>query len=95
MPEMFSKKEVDYRNGFISKIVEGSDIIILSSYDALGDLKEFAPAISSKARVLHFVSQPDDLVYDISSLRDIPEKFGVTGKYFFLPNQFWKHKNQG
>lgn len=93
MPEMFSKKEVNFRNGFFSKMVEESDIVILSSYDALEDLKKFAPEFSSKARVLHFVSQPDPQVYGAGALGDILGKHGVTGKYFFLPNQFWKHKN--
>ncbi|MDP2278275.1 MAG: hypothetical protein Q8K51_08630, partial [Nitrospirota bacterium] len=55
MPEMFSKKEVNFRNSVFSKMVEESDIIILSSYDAFEDLKKFAPGLSSKARVLHFV----------------------------------------
>ncbi|WP_407216067.1 hypothetical protein [Escherichia coli] len=45
--------------------------------------------------VLQFVPE-----IEISSSQDendriiaVKEKYGISGDYFFLPNQFWKHKN--
>jgi len=69
-----------------------SDAVIVSSHDALKDLRSFVPQYAHKARVLNFVAQPNPLVFTTD--RAIAEKkFGIDRKYFYLPNQFWKHKN--
>lgn len=93
LPGMFSAKEVRKRNRQLSDMVEKSDTIVLSSYNALGDYKGFAPGHISKARVLQFVSQPDSAVYAAGAREDIERKYAFSGRFFYLPNQFWRHKN--
>ena len=93
LPEMFSKSELGLRDTYFSKLAEYSNIIILSSHNALEDFKRFAPAYSYKARVLQFVSQPNRLIYDKTVQTSLNIKYAEFNKYFFLPNQFWKHKN--
>lgn len=95
LPKMFSSDEMKYRNTYFMKLIQKSDLIILSSYDALKDLKTYAPDYLKKARVLQFVSQPSKLYFnrtddDEKSLR---EKYGLDTEFFYMPNQFWAHKN--
>lgn len=95
LPDMFSKEEYDNRNAEFLKTAEESDIVILSSEDAKKDFEKCFPQYAYKARVLHFVSYfPNDLYETTDKLdKQIKEKFNLPEKYFFLPNQFWKHKN--
>lgn len=93
LPEMFSKSDLSLRNAYYAKLAAYSNIIILSSYSVLDDFKRFAPEFSHKARVLQFVSQPNRQIYDVSVQNSLKIKYAEFNKYFFLPNQFWKHKN--
>ena len=92
LPEMFSEREIRLRSATVSDLAKECDAVILSSHDAEKDFRSFVPAYAHKARVLHFVSQTDSRVYDSDRSRT-EERFSLDRKYFFLPNQFWKHKN--
>ena len=95
LPEMFSDSEIQVRGNHYKLLAEHSDIIILSSYDALEDYKRFSPDYAYKGRVLHFVSIPNAKVYEKNnSIKEqIYSKYNLGSKFFYMPNQFWKHKN--
>ncbi|MHB8058198.1 MAG: glycosyltransferase [Desulfuromonadaceae bacterium] len=96
LPELFPGLDVAAKTKHLQKIISQSDIVVLSSHDALGDFKNIAPPeYTSRGRVLQFVSQPNTLYENIHAIdmHSIEEKYGFKGKYFFLPNQFWIHKN--
>lgn len=95
LPAMFSEKERNQRNHFFLTLLRNSDLVIVSSRDSLKDLTKFSPEYASKARVLNFVPQPKRslLEYDPERDRQVLEKYSLPAKYFYLPNQFWKHKN--
>lgn len=93
LPEMFSSEELDRRNSTYRSQIENSDLVIVSSQDALADLCAFEPKHAAKARVLHFVAQPALCSYESTWLTQIETKYNFSGKFFYLPNQFWKHKN--
>lgn len=42
--------------------------------------------------VLQFVSQPPKQVNTLN-LKELQEKYKFDGNFFYLPNQFWQHKN--
>ncbi len=92
LPYMFTRKERFIRDKLFMRSCMLSDKIILFSNTVKEDFKSFAPEYLFKARVLHPASYIPQSVYTgninpIMSLYNIPEKF------FYLPNQFWKHKN--
>ena len=91
LPQMFSKLNLLVRNYRLKNMAKYSDRIILSSYDAYNDYKKFAPKDIEKASVIHFVSQTT--VFEIKPTSYLESKYDFQGKYFFLPNQFWAHKN--
>jgi glycosyltransferase involved in cell wall biosynthesis len=95
LPELFPGLNPDEETRRNQRIIAQSDINVLSSYCALEDFKRIAPAnCVTRATVLQFVSQPRTALAGRSiALGDIQAKYGFQGKFFFLPNQFWAHKN--
>jgi glycosyltransferase involved in cell wall biosynthesis len=96
LPEFFTKKELKFRDeDFLLKTQE-SDGLILSSYDALDDLKKF---LNGKKNVpvfiLHFVSQPDEQYFRLAENdeKKLKKKYNLPDIFFYLPNQMWAHKN--
>lgn len=97
LPTFFPDLDIRKKTEQLNKLINASDIVVLSSYDALNDFNKIVKVeLASKARVLQFVSQPNEtfLSKNKSVNREYLEnKFGFRGRYFFLPNQFWEHKN--
>ena len=67
------------------------DKVILSSETAKADFIKYYPQYKDKACVLHFAPVLDFV--PLNGVSKVQEKYGIAGKYFFLPNQYWKHKN--
>ncbi|MDA8100067.1 MAG: glycosyltransferase [Nitrospiraceae bacterium] len=91
-PDLTPEKYVDW----VMEPVRQTDLTILSSRDAFNDFLKLSRDEKDKVRILHFVSQPTERIYTISAEKyraSIEKKYGFSGKFFFLPNQFWKHKN--
>ena len=95
LAQMFSQEEVNNRDQIFMEIIKKSDSIILSSFDALKDFKKFAPKYESKVKVLQFVSQPDRGYFELDENDQVRllEKYELPSEFFYIPNQFWKHKN--
>ena len=92
-PEYFSKKELRSRDRGYRDIGNVSTCVLLSSHTAYEDFRNFAPDLCGKARILQFVSQPDMAAHNPVLSAALNKKYEKYKKYFFLPNQFWKHKN--
>ena len=97
LPNLFPGLDSGACTARLVKTIAHTDVTVLSSYEALNDFNKIAPsAFKGKARVLQFVSQPNEKTYERTEekFRDtIEKKYGFKGKFFFLPNQFWAHKN--
>ncbi|MGE4239662.1 glycosyltransferase family 4 protein [Ramlibacter sp.] len=94
LPHLFPRLDADKETRTLRALVAQSDRVILSSEDAFQDFKRIAPAEHwARARVLPFVSQPRARAADEPTLEAIGRKYGFSGRYFHLPNQFWAHKN--
>lgn len=95
LPEMFSDEEIDFRNKEFFKMAKNSDLVILSSEDALNDFKKFVPQYAHKGKVLNFVAIPNKNIYEETDKIKFEtiKKYNLFNKYFYVPNQFWKHKN--
>lgn len=94
-PELWSSRGISNLVRQTGKLLQHSDVIVVSSHDAKKDLLTFDGANEKRVEVLQFVSQPNmrnGVV--VTGLREsIEEKYGFSGDFFYLPNQFWKHKN--
>jgi glycosyltransferase involved in cell wall biosynthesis len=89
LPHFFSEDQLKARHVKNRSIVEGDQMLVLSSKAALDDLRENFKTVNAPIRIWRFCSllpaQPAG-EGDLSSL-DLP------GKFAYLPNQFWVHKN--
>jgi glycosyltransferase involved in cell wall biosynthesis len=92
MPEMFTRLAWWRRDiGFRVQIAAGRTVM-LSSDSARNDLERFYPAARGRGHVVRFAIPIDVSKYlgraeEMRAVYDLPER------WFFLPNQFWKHKN--
>ena len=91
LPQYFSEEEIKSRKYIQKEIYCNGDIVVLSSKDAEMDFKRLYPDAKAKTFVLNFaVTHPD---FSYISPKKIFEKYNISEPYFFLPNQFWAHKN--
>lgn len=92
LPDMFSQDDVEFRSRQILLAAQYSTQIVLSSHHAYQDFSALAPAYASKGRVLQFVASVDPGLY-CGDPAQLSEQVGAPKKFFYLPNQFWRHKN--
>jgi glycosyltransferase involved in cell wall biosynthesis len=92
LPDLFSPEETRQRDKLFARMSRHATRIVLSSEDAQRDFASFAPGDASKARVLPFVAQVPKRVYDVDPAA-ICGRYHLPKRFFYLPNQFWRHKN--
>jgi len=91
LPQYFSEEEIKSRKYLQREIYGNGDIVVLSSQDAEKDFKRLYPEAKAKTFVLNFaVTHPD---FSHINTEKLFEKYSISEPYFFLPNQFWAHKN--
>lgn len=91
-PENFGERERAIRDRFYRDQCAYATRVIVSSHAARKDLAQFCPAALARSRVLHFVARVPDPA-TLPSREALAAKYGCPEPYFFLPNQFWAHKN--
>lgn len=91
LPQFFSGSELKLRDLCYAGIARNMDLIIFSSNTAKEDFITYYPGYESKARVLHFVPDIDVSLPTVN--KAVMEKYGIKDRFFFLPNQYWAHKN--
>lgn len=77
--------------GFRAQILSGRPVM-LSSEDARQDCERFYPTTCGRTHVVRFaVPSPGNI--NAASARAVADAYSLPDSFFFLPNQFWKHKN--
>jgi glycosyltransferase involved in cell wall biosynthesis len=92
VPDMFSDQEIDERVKTTTLVANKADAIIISSQDSRSDFGSFAPDALHKAHILSFVAHVPENVYGIKKV-SICNQYQIPESFFYLPNQFFKHKN--
>jgi glycosyltransferase involved in cell wall biosynthesis len=91
-PEYFSKEELDFRAKIYPDSARKAKLVVLSSQQVFNDFKDVVPGLAHKARILRFVAQVNPEVYEPDP-QEISRHYCLPERFFFLPNQFWQHKN--
>jgi glycosyltransferase involved in cell wall biosynthesis len=91
-PDLFSHAERRARRRFIAQHLRYCSVVLVSSAAARADLLRLPEAAQARIAVLRFVARPTEpsRMPDSDSLR---KKYSLPQRYFYLPNQFWVHKN--
>ncbi len=77
--------------GFNAQVWSGRRVM-LSSEDARRDCERFHPASRGQTAVVRFAI-PRAAPVPEAEARATADRYGLPESYFFLPNQFWSHKN--
>ena len=93
LPQFFNEKELDGRKSSRTWICKLMPFLLLSSQSAEADFLQFyKPIANCQSFVLPFaVTHQQD--YKQLNINHLKEKYQLPERYFFAPNQFWKHKN--
>lgn len=91
LPELFDKKELEYREREFSLISKKAKTIVVSSEDSKNHLLKFYPYTKAKIVVLPFVSIINK--NQISDFEIVKNEYSIDKPYFLVSNQFWQHKN--
>lgn len=92
LPEFFSVQELEGRDRECKRIAYQEKHVLFSSQAAYNDFSTFYPDAIVTKHVLNFaVTHP---AYKQLNIVDLRKKYNLKERYFFSPNQFWKHKNQ-
>ena len=76
---------------FLRRYAQGVDHLLLISHSVDRDFDHFHGATGARRTVIHIV--PEVAPADPVAERDARRRYGLEGRYFFLPNKFWAHKN--
>ena len=92
LPKMFSpaarwRREI----GFRMQIASGRHVV-LSSESAARDCRAYYPELGDRASVVRFASQPEAALLAADPVA-VVSHYGLPRDYFYLPNQFYRHKN--
>lgn len=92
LPHLFSRKDWWRREvGFRAQTL-GKRTVLLSSEAARTDCEAFYPRTKGRTQVARFAPQVDlDAVH--GRAQAARETHGLPERFFFMPNQFWAHKN--
>ncbi|MFC5694255.1 glycosyltransferase family 4 protein [Pseudomonas sp. GCM10022186] len=92
LPYMFGRLNNLKRDIGYAALSHSATRILVSSEDARKDCETFLPKSRSKISVLPFSVKPSTEINNLNRAI-IAKKYSLPQKYFYLPNQFWKHKN--
>jgi glycosyltransferase involved in cell wall biosynthesis len=92
LPHMYDQNYLNTISPKLKKYFSDADLIVVSSEDAKNDLKSFSPEFLYKVRVLKFVAHVPENLYE-ENVYDAIKTYHLPDDFFFLPNQFWAHKN--
>lgn len=93
IPQIFSKKEIAYREREFKEVAYGHEKLVLSSQDAYMDYIKKYPNCGENIYIIPFCSALDKKIVQKNNVEKVKAKYGIRGNYFIICNQFWMHKN--
>ena len=92
LPQFFSDVEWRIRDQIVIDHLRECAVVLVSSEAARSDLQSYPEFASAKVVVLRFVATPLGSAQP-SENAALRAKYCLADRYFYLPNQFWAHKN--
>ena len=92
LPHLFTRSGYWRRElGFRAQTASGRTIM-LSSEDSRRACERFFPSTVGRTHVVRFAVPPQTLIA-AHEARAVADSYGLPLHFFYMPNQFWKHKN--
>lgn len=91
LPELFTESQLQNRRRIRSEIARKADFLVFSSKNSQSDFNRFYAGSKAEQFVLNFaVTHPDLNGVDEGQ---VLSKYGLDRTFYYIPNQFWVHKN--
>lgn len=94
LPQMFSTANRLKRDLGYAALSRCATQLMVSSEDARQDCEAFFPASRGRITVLPFCVTPPDPARQLSA-QEVQRHHQLPSRYFYMPNQLWRHKNHG
>jgi glycosyltransferase involved in cell wall biosynthesis len=91
LAQLFPKMSWAKREIGLQIIIRTKRSIMLSSNDAKKDCQKFYNVLPERIYVVPFAVEPPEI--DKGYLSECLKKYNIKQDFFYLPNQFWRHKN--
>lgn len=94
LPHLFSRSAWWKREiGFRAQVL-GGRTIMLSSDDARHACEHYYLSTRGRTRTVHFAVSPGPEI-PYAEARALADSYALPEHFFYMPNQFWRHKNHG
>lgn len=90
-PEFFTPAEIAARNSQFENMLASASHVIVNAQAVADDIKRFNPEHRAEIVALPFSAAPNPKWLELEPA-DL-KKYGITGPYFIISNQFWQHKD--
>lgn len=91
LPDLFTEEQIQRRKDRQRNIAETGDFLVFSSKDSQNHYNKLYPNSKPEQFVMSFAVTHPNLDNDEKKL--ILSKYQLEKEYYFIPNQFWAHKN--
>lgn len=92
LPHLFSRTALIRREiGFRIQIGSGR-IVMCSSEDTRSQIERLYRASRGRVHTVRFAVRSQAAISDVAA-RSVADRYDLPARYFFMPNQFWAHKN--
>lgn len=92
LPQFFTRRGWWGREIGFRLTMRYADRIMVSSLDALADLRRFYGERTAPVEVVPF-AVPAPPAIAVEAIEQVRRSYDLPSSWFFLPNQFWQHKN--
>ena len=92
-PEYFPGDKLKQRNDDYEYLARHHKKMVLSSYSVKEDYLKTYPEYARNVFVIPFVSAIKPEIIQTDKIEITKKKYNISGKYFLVSNQFWRHKN--
>jgi glycosyltransferase involved in cell wall biosynthesis len=94
LPDLFPANERRRLDALYRREAASAGRVFVTAESVRQDFQRFAPDLAERVRVLPFVVPVSDAQY-AAKPAEVAARYHLPERYFFLANQFWKHKNHG
>jgi glycosyltransferase involved in cell wall biosynthesis len=92
LPALFDARETARRERIFRDTMRLADRALAMSAAVADDARRLAPDRAPKLRVVRPLTLIEPSIYARDPI-DVTAKFGIPARFFYVPNQFWVHKN--
>ena len=91
-PKFFGKLIVERNKALHNDLVKNSNKVLVSCNFSKKDFKKKYSNYGNKVNILKFVPTIIE-PYKLQKFSEIQKRYNISKNFYFVPNQFWKHKN--